>query len=59
MATISGYMKRDFWELRSSGLFRDVSGQSIGPIFRDFLTPVDGTERLSRNVANKLPLLAA
>ena len=59
MATISGYKKRDFWELRSSGLLRDVSGQRISPIFRDFLTLVEGTDRLSRNVANKLQLLAA
>jgi hypothetical protein len=33
----------------------DVSGQPIGP----FLTPEDGTDRLSRNVDKKLPLLAA
>ena len=30
-------------------VFTDVSGQAVGPIF-GFLSPEDGTDRLSRNV---------
>jgi hypothetical protein len=44
----------------------DVSGKSIGSIFRGqeakikgFLTSEEGTDRLSRNVDKKLPLLTA
>jgi len=37
--------------------FADLSGQPIGPF--GFLTPEGGTDRLSRNVQQKLPLLAA
>jgi hypothetical protein len=41
--------------------FTDVSGQPIDPIFKgqdvffDFLTLEDGIDRLSRNVAKRLP----
>jgi len=34
----------------------DVSLQPIGPIFKDFLTFEDGTDRLYRNVGMELPL---
>ena len=48
-------------------IFTDVSEQSILPIFKghrisrvkEFFTLEDGTDRLSRNVGKKLPLLAA
>jgi len=40
----------------SSGNFTDVSGQPIGPII---LNPEVGTDRFSRNVGKKLPLLSA
>ena len=41
--------------------FTDVSEQPIGPVLRvqESKKPEDGTERLSRNVGKKLPLLAA
>jgi hypothetical protein len=37
----------------------DVSGQPAGPILRaqDFLKAEEGTDRLSQNVGNRLPLL--
>jgi hypothetical protein len=47
-------------------LFTDVSGQHIGPIFKDqevedkrhlvFLTLEDGTDALSRNIGKQLTL---
>jgi len=40
------------WVTASSGNFFHLPGSRI-------LTPEDGKERLSRNVGNKLPLLAA
>jgi hypothetical protein len=44
----------------SSLFLNDVSGQHIGPIFTvQDLYPQNGTDRLSRNVVKKLPLLAA
>jgi hypothetical protein len=49
-------------DLRSSGIFTDVSGQHIDPVFKgqkDFLTLEDGTNTLSRNVGKGLPLNAA
>jgi len=58
------------WDLRCFGIVRsvewyfvtDVSGQTIGPIFKDqaeWLTLEDRIDRLSRNVANKLAFYAA
>jgi hypothetical protein len=46
-----------FWAVkqRAAVFITQVSGQPIGPIFRGqgFLTPEDGTDRLSRNVGKK------
>jgi hypothetical protein len=52
----SGMLHSVQWQFRI-----DVSGQPIGPISKAPrpLTVEDGTDRLSRNVAKKLPLLAA
>ena len=59
---------RSRWELRSCGSLcsgrwqfnRDVSGQPIGSLHQKSMIPAfkGGTDRLSRHVANKLPLLA-
>ena len=51
----------DWWSVTGG------SGQAVGPLFKgetdldclDFFTLVDGTDRLSRNVGNKLPINAA
>jgi len=54
---------RSRWEMRSSGLLcseqwsflADVPGQLVGPIFWG----QEGTDRLSRNVGTKLPIVCA
>jgi len=48
-----------------SSFVTDISGQPIGPMFRrrivvlGILSPEDGSDTLSRSVANKLPIDAA
>jgi len=53
-----------FWDVTQSRLvIPDVSGQPVGPILKDQIvqddcsTLQDGTDRLSRNVANYQPTL--
>ena len=42
-----------------SWLVTDVWGQPVGPIFLDYLTLEDGSDRLPRNVGNCKPIYAA
>jgi hypothetical protein len=37
----------------------DVWGQPVGPIFLDYLTLEDGSDRLPRNVGNYTPIYPA
>ena len=47
----------DFTQLRL--VVTDISGQPVGPIFKGQSVREDGTDMLSRNVCNKLPVCAA
>jgi hypothetical protein len=55
----------DYYAASSGNFLLKFQEKPIGPIFRvqksreKFLTPEDGTDRLSQNVGRKLPLSAA